>query len=309
MKLALVIVLFFIFVCSSFALVIEPDKISFGNTEKEERYVYFIKLENRTESFIDIVGIINDCGLNFEAKSKRIKPYSYTEGILSFNSGTRPGYFIQNVKVVYRTESGGAISTKSIEVRWYNRPEMESRIFVLSEKIDLDYVPIIKEAPFFIEAVNIGNKDGELIVSKKDDFVVIETPTIVPAKKNVFIKGKILIEGGDYDNRKNIIFDTKDISTAQFNVNIHYKRKDDLVINFGAAEFKDDKVHIPIYLNSFNFWSQPLEITLSSGKKLPFEKKIIKKGDSYSFYIVLDKDDFKKIIESFITIKINVKPF
>lgn len=269
-----------------FALKIEPDFIKIGETLKETEYTFNIKVFNNSNEPIEILGVINQCGLNFNLERKYLSPLKAIYGDLRFNSGTNPGRFIESVKIVYKEKD--TIKQKTLTVSWFNKVEFYSKLFILDKKIDLGEIKQNRSKKFFIEVVNAGNSEGEILFHALDEGLTTNVREKIPPKSNKFLELKL--DAKTEVIKKRLSYEKLDVRGGSGFVEIFGRPSQIYSISIDNPVKKDQTYELSLIINNVNSLGQLLEVRDVHGNKYAFDRSAIFRGDNIIKVFVPEKN-------------------
>lgn len=208
----------------SFALVITPESIDFGKVRKfyqNKRYIFF---KNDSLEAVEIMGIVNACGLAMKLDKKFLKPAEITEGVLFFDSGSPQGSFEEFIKIVFR--EGNDIKEKKIKVTWYTYPDRYPEIIIEKKEFNLGEILPKLPVPFELEIKNTGNMVLTVNGIIKEGFLINLPVDIMPGESKI-IKGSLVVEKPE-KSTKILTIETNDLSNPRIDIRFSYDARWDI---------------------------------------------------------------------------------
>ncbi len=252
-----------------------PEYIKVGQVSKEQRRSYYVKIYNDSTDDIELLGVINQCGLNMEIPKKKISPQKAIEAELNLYSGTVPGRFIEEVKILYK--SNNIISQKILKVNWFNKPERFSKIIIPTNKIFLGNVEINRYATAFIEILNAGNSRGEILIDKGNyNLIIPETNVNINENEMVIIPVKFM--PSESEDNITLFVDIKDLFSDRKRIDISFRKIDGLTVSLGEKSERDGHIYIPLTLEVGQGWGQLLSVSDINGRSIEYDTSVIKRG-------------------------------
>ncbi|MCX7771281.1 MAG: hypothetical protein N2202_09435 [Proteobacteria bacterium] len=300
--------LFFIlfFTKNVFALTIAPKAIDFGKVKKFHQSKRYILFSNNTEKDIEILGIVNACGLALTLDKKILKSGEVTEGVLFFDAGTPQGSFEEYVKLVYK--EGENLKEDRIKVSWYTYPDRYPEIVILKREFNLGEVLPKTPIYFDIEVKNTGNMVLTVNSLIEEGFLINLPVDIQPGETKV-IKGSLVIEKPE-KSEKVLVLETNDLSNPKVDLKFYYDAKWDIKrgVNFflERARKTNDGYEIPVKVFSKDFDITDIFFEDIEGKQLNTEKKILFKNEEGVYVIRVDEKEYEKLKNSYLYIKIGI---
>jgi len=289
---------------TSFAISISPEHIDFGRVRKytsKKRYIY---IKNDTYESIEIIGIVNACGIALKIEKKELLPNESIEGELFFDSGLPQGAFEEKVTILYKEK--GEIKEKKIKVTWYNYPEKYPE-FILKEK-NIELGNIIPNIPhsFVFEIMNAGNMVLTVTSPAQDGFLLNLPIDILPGETKK-IMGTFVTENVGKGVRF-LQLETNDLSNPKINIPISYNAswdniKGTFVMIKDVYKTKDGyEVVLKINSKDTMFPVELVDIEDVDGKKIKIiseERTLLNKGDEQNTYILkLSEEGYRKFEKS-----------
>lgn len=290
-KIAKIFVFFLFLLGKLWALNITPDYIKVGITEKEESRTFSISLISISDS-VEILGIINQCGLDFKLYEKILLQNKKYFAELYFNSGTRPGRFTEYVKIVYRDSEG--IKEKKITVNWYNKSEYYSKITIFNKTIDLGSLPKNNNSLFLLEFLNFGIAEGEIGITGVSGINLSKRVTI-GRSQNVFLEVPFI--PSEESQTSKILINTGSITQEDKYIEIKYRISNGVSIR-STKPVKDNSGYVMMLVfEDVNRFLQIVSIKDIDGFSMEFDKSFIPRGGGV-LKVKIPEKSYKKVIEN-----------
>ncbi len=303
-KLFKFVLILFLGVSNLWAINVTPEYIKVGQTSKEEKRSYYVNISNNLSEPIEIIGVINQCGLNLNLPKKRLEPQKSMEAELQFYSGTVPGRFIEQVKIVYKHND--TIKQKIIKVDWFNKPDRFSKIIIPTNRINLGNIQKGAYASFDIEAINAGNAQGEIVIDKGQfDLVISEKNIALSEGGSRFFTIKFL----PHEGQEALFFyiDKKDMASERRRIDIIFRQVDGTNISIGTKKEKDGYIFIPVTLEGVQSFGQILSVTDINGRNFEFDSSVIKRGQKTVINLKLPSNVIDRISSLIFKINFQIK--
>lgn len=301
--------IFFLLLCDNvFALLIMPESIDFGRVKKfyqSKRYIFF---KNDADENVEILGIVNACGLALKLDKKVIGPKEITEGILFFDSGSPQGSFEEYVKIVLK--KGERLEERKIKVVWYTYPDKYPEIIIERKEFELGEILPKTQVPFQFRVTNTGNMVLTINAVIKEGFLV-SLPVDIQPNETKMIKGTIVIENPEKAT-KTLVLETNDLSNPKIEIKFHYDARWDIKrgVNFYIEKAKkvEGGFEIPLRISSKDYDISDIILEDIDGKKLSFkkDKDILFKNEEGVFLIRLTDIEYEKLIKGKLFIKFGI---
>lgn len=290
-KIAEIFVIFLFLIGKLWALNITPDYIKVGITEKEEIRTFSINLISNTDS-VEILGIINQCGLDLKLYEKNLLQNKKYFGELYFNSGTRPGRFIEYVKIVYRDNEG--IKEKKITVNWYNKSEYYSKTIVFNKTIDLGSLPKYNSSIFLLEFLNFGVSEGEINV-RGISGINLNKKITIPPSQNIFLEVPFI--PSEESKTLKIFIDKGSITQEDKYIDVKYRISNGVSIR-STKPIKDNNSYaMMLVFEDVNRFLQIVSIKDIDGFSMEYDKSFIPRGGGV-LKVKIPEEMYKKVIEN-----------
>lgn len=310
-----VLISFFMMFTSSIChalLIVEPENINFGDVNREVGLKRYILVKNTGSKTLKIVGVINQCGLNFSLSKKELEAGALTEGILDFYSSTAIGQFREKVVIVYQ-EEGESVKETSITVSWQTKPNIYSDIQISPKNFSFGKVPLNRDINFELEIINRGTSKGVITTVKRDTGISFINNIEVEAGERKLLKGTITpSEAGKFE--KTLTLEIKDFTSPLQEIVFSYEGSSDIIegtyIELKNIEKNADLYRLPVIISNGNQDLQFLSVETPSGERLRISEKLpfyVFKNEKKEFYILMDSKDYEKLKSSYYYFNIGVK--
>lgn len=291
------LIFFLIFDKQVLALQITPENIDFGRVKKFYQSKRYILFKNDSKENVEVLGVVNACGIALQLDKKTLKPEEMTEGILFFDSGSPQGSFEEFVKIVFR--EGKEIKENKIKVQWYTYPDRYPEIIIDKKEINLGEILPKTPAPFQFEVKNTGNMVLTVNAIIKEGFLLNLPVDILPGESKV-IKGSLIVEQPEKAT-KLITLETNDLSNPKIDIKFYYDARWDIKkgVNIYIEHVKktDYGYEIAIKVNSKDYDISDIVFEDIDGKRLNLisGRKILLKNDEGTFILRLDDKEYEKL--------------
>lgn len=291
-----------------YALQIMPDIVDFGKVKKFHQAKRYILFSNNSQDTIEILGIINACGIALKLDKKLLKPKEVTEGFLFFDSGNPQGNFQEHIKIFYK--EGGKIQESKILVLWYTYPEKYPEAIVEKKDVFLGEILPKTPVPFEILIKNTGNMVLTISGETKEGFL-LNLPLNIEPGEHKLLKGSLVVEHPEKSS-KTLILKTNDMSNPEIILTIHYDAKWDVKrgVNFYLDRVKKTNTgyEIPIKIFSKEYNITDIFFEDINGKRLNLkgENRILLEGDEEVYIINLTEKEYDDLKKGLLYIKIGI---
>lgn len=292
----------------SYALEVYPDTIDLGKVKKYTSKKRYLKILNDTQKRVEIIGIVNACGLALKVDKKFFLPGEFEEAELFFDSGAPQGAFEEKVTVIYKED--GMINEKKIKVSWYTYPDKYPEVIMFVDEINLGDILPKTPKEFEFEIMNAGNMVLTVTANVLEG-VLINLPVDINPGEKRRIKGKIVAENVGIGEKK-LLLETNDLNNPKIILPIKYNAKWDvdrsIKINIEKAIKTEKGYEIPISIFSPEHIVQLVSIEDINGKKLLIHKKpeVLFNKEKGQWVIILSEKEFEDLKKSFLYILLGV---
>lgn len=310
-KFLLVFLIIFKVLPSHALLIAEPNSIELGEVKREVSLKKYILVKNEGNKPVKILGIINQCGINFYLPKKEIEPGTVTEALLDFYSSTAIGQFREKIKIVYQEEE--VVKETTVSVSWETKPNIYSDIQISPKSFNFGKVPLNKPIDFELEIINKGTAKGVISTIKRDSGIsFIPNIELEGGERKVF-KGTVMpAETGKIE--KKIVLEIKDFTSPLQEITFSYEAQGDIIegtyIELKNVERETSVYKVPVIITNGNQELQFLSVETPSGEKLKISEKppfYIFKNEKKEFYLLLDEKDYEKLKSSYFYFTIGVR--
>lgn len=298
--------LIFLIISDSYAiLTVEPNTIDFGEVKRDVAKKRYVTLRNTGDKPIKIIGIINQCGLNFDIQKKVILPFEITEGVIDFFSSTAIGHFNERIIIAYE-EEGLGVKEATISVSWKTKPDIYPEIRIKPLSFDFGVVPLNRPINFELEITNRGTQKGSITVIKKDDGIAFENTNIeIGAGERKILKGTV-VPTSEGVNSKRLTLEVKDFSSPLYEILFNYEAKKDALfgtyIELRPVERIGEMYRVPVLIENYNQDLKLISVETPDGKRISVSERlpfyIFKKGKK-EFYLYFDGDEYERLKSSY----------
>lgn len=291
-----------------FALLITPEFIDFGRVKKFYQTKRYILFTNNSQESVEILGIVNACGLALKVDKKILKPKEITEGILLFDSGSPQGSFEEFVKIVFR--EGKEIRESKIKINWYTYPDKYPEIIIDKKEFNLGEILPKMPVTFQFEVRNTGNMILTVNAVIQEGFLLNLPVDIMPGETKV-IKGSLVVEQPE-KSTKILTLETNDLSNPKIELKFHYDARWEIKrgLNFYLENVRKTEYgyEIPIKISSKDYNISNIIFEDIDGRRLNIvaEKKILFKNDEGTFILRLDDREYEKLKRGKLYIKFGI---
>ncbi len=311
-KKAFVTLLFLMWGVSSFAITVSPEYIDFGRVKKYTSKKRYISIKNDAKENIEIIGIVNACGIALKIEKKELLPGETIEGELFFDSGLPQGTFEEKVTIVYKEK--GEIKEKKIKVTWYNYPEKYPELILKEKSIELGNILPKMPHSFEFEIMNAGNMVLTVTSPVQDGFLLNLPVDIMPGETKK-VKGTFVVENIEKGERF-LQLETNDLSNPRVNLPVRYNASWDHIrgtfVTIEGVYKTEDGYDVVLKINSKDslFPVEFVDIEDIDGKKVDIkleERKLLNKREEQNIYILkLSEEAYRKFEKSYLYIKLGI---
>jgi hypothetical protein len=301
---------FFIFVFyeRSYPLIITPEFIEFGKVKKFYQSKRYILFENNSQEKVEILGVVNACGIALNIEKKYLKPGEMTEGELIFDAGTPQGNFLEKITIAYK--EGNIIRENKITVAWYTYPDRYPEIYIDKKNIDLGYVLPKSPVPFEFEVSNFGNMTLTINTVIKEG-LLINLPIDINPGETKIVRGSLTVEKEE-KSFKVLTLETNDLNNPRIDIKLFYEAKWDipkgLYIDLENVRKFGEEYEIPVRIGSNKYNIMSIEFEDINNKKLNYlpGNKFLLKNDEGIYLLKLKKDEYEDLKKGKFYIKIGI---
>jgi len=298
---------------SLFALILSPEHIDFGRVQKytsKKRYVF---IENDSNDNIEILGVVNACGIALKIEKKELLPNESVEGELLFDSGAPQGAFEEKVIVVYKER--GEIKEKAINVSWYNYPNMYPEVIIKDRTINLGNIVPNMPYHFEFEIMNAGNMVLTVTSPVQDGFLLSLPVDIMPLERKR-VRGTFVADNVGKGKRV-LQLETNDLGNPKIDVLVSYnaswenKSKGGFIL-LESVNKTEDGYELVLRINSKDY-NMPVHVVYIEdvdGVKIPIkskEKQILNNEEQNTFVVKLSEKEYSKFEKSYLYILLGIK--
>lgn len=294
----------------SFSLQISPWEVNFGKVKKFYSDKRYILIKNDHTKKIEILGVVNACGLALKLEKKFLDPGDSTEAILFFDAGSPQGSFEEKITIAYKFEDG-AINTAYIKVSWYTYPDRYTELSVNPERINLGSILPKEQVVFYFDIINSGNMTAT-VVAQPFEGLLLNTPINILAGERKRIKGILTIDKVEKAEKK-LFLETNDPGNPRLEITIAYDArwdiKEGVYIDIDKAVKKDKGYILPLHIEAGKNRVQLVSIHDVNGNAIVKNIKpvFMFENDEAKLAIELSDEQFNGVKKSYLYLTIGIE--
>jgi len=292
-------------------LLVEPTNIYLGEVGRDVELKRYIVMQNKGDSELKIVGVINQCGLNLSIPKRVLKKDEITEATLNFFSSTPLGDFKEKLIIVYQED--GATKEAVITVSWKTKGVIFNDISISPKKFDFGKVQLNKPINFYLEMTNKGSIKGSVVTIKRDTGVsFVPNTEISPGETKVFQGSITPTELGKA--KKSLTLEIKDFTSPIQEIEFYYEATPDILtgtyLELGEPEKEGTLYKLPVTITANSQSLQLVSVETPDGEKIKISELTpfyVHQGEKKGFYLILDANKYDLLKNSYFYFNIGIK--